>query len=188
MPPTGPLVGGNIVTLYGENLGANDLVNVTLCDLEVSAVTWISNTRVEVVAKPATANSTGNATLLSVSYGLTTLQSAYTYNPSTFVVLRTGFSRKHVGMMLYSVIPNNGSLAGGDSVTIVGSDLGVNDTLAVTLNGIAVSRWWWLTNTMIIVQSAPGGVSGTGAVVVNSTSYGSVAGLRYTYNQGEIYH
>ena len=91
-------------------------------------------------------------------------------------------------MLLYNVIPNNGPLVGGNMVTLVGSDLGVNDTTAITLNGVPVAQWWWLDGSTIVAKAAPGGMPGIGPVVINSTTYGVVVGPTYRYNNGRAFH
>ena len=72
------------------------------------------------------------------------------------------------------VTPDNGSYAGGFSVTIVGSNLcngSMGDVTNVTLVGVSVASIDSISSTQIVV-TADAGTPGNGDVVVYSTSYG----------------
>ena len=73
-----------------------------------------------------------------------------------------------------TVLPQQRAARWRNMVTLIGSDLGVNDTTAITLNGVPAYQWWWLDGSTIVVKAAPGGTPGTGPVVINSTSYGTL--------------
>lgn len=87
-PATGPLVGNNLVTLTGTNLGNGlDITSVRLANIEAVLVSQ-SATEVVVRAAAAPAAVVGTVRIASTSFGVTEKTLAYTYNPGMSQVLR----------------------------------------------------------------------------------------------------
>ena len=78
-PSSGPLAGGNTVTINGNNLGNGDVTSVTLCGIPAAIVTDNSPTQIVVSAGVATGVVTGNVVVNSTSFGLTVKSNAYAY-------------------------------------------------------------------------------------------------------------
>lgn len=163
-PRTGPFTGGNQVTIAGTTLGnGNDITSVQLAGVTAAIVSQTANA-VVVTAARAQQSGAGSVTVTSTSYGVSSLSDAYTYNSVPTIA---------------SVQPASGPAAGGNSVTIFGQLGEGTDITSVTLNGVPatiVSQ----TASQVVVTAGAG--SGSGDVVVRSTSYG-VATLvnEYTY-------
>ena len=81
-----------------------------------------------------------------------------------------------------TVVPSSGTLAGGNSVTILGSNLGTGDVTSVTLCGIPATILIDNSPTQLIVQAGAAALPGMGAVVVESSSAGEATKTNgYTY-------
>ena len=81
-PTNGRRIGDHPITITGSDFGPqNDILNITIAGQLCTRVTWLSNTRIEVIAPYAPVNMTGNVTVISISYGVGTLENGYTYNP-----------------------------------------------------------------------------------------------------------
>ena len=94
----------------------------------------------------------------------------------------TWYSTVFEGRFASGVLPPGGYLAGGNTVTISGSNLGNGDVTNVTLCGIAATILADNSPTQIVVQASAAAVGTNGDVVVRSTSYGTtVASNAYTY-------
>eukprot|EP00698_Gefionella_okellyi_P007192 TRINITY_DN1746_c0_g3_i1.p1 TRINITY_DN1746_c0_g3~~TRINITY_DN1746_c0_g3_i1.p1 ORF type:complete len:3456 (-),score=1009.01 TRINITY_DN1746_c0_g3_i1:120-9059(-) len=167
-PPTGARVGGTTVTFTGTDLGSGtDITAVTVKGVPVNSIVSQSSTQVVVVTALSASSGTANVVVSSTSFGVTTMVSLYFYNPSGNIV---------------SVTPNKCGYSGQASITISGSNLGDgSDITAIALNGVAVQSIDVQTPAFIIVTSGINGV-GTGAVTINSVSYGTTTGLAFTYN------
>ena len=84
-------------------------------------------------------------------------------------------------MVIVAIVPPDGPIVGGNLVTRSGYELGSNDTFSVVLAGTPVAAFTWMSQTRIVALAAASSIPVTGAVVVNSTSYGSVVS-HYRYN------
>ena len=91
VPTNGARAGVYYVTIFGESLGMNDLVNVTLCGFLCPVATWNSDTQITVVAPQAAVNGTGNVTLVSLANGVGTLENGFRFNPGMLVLLLVVF-------------------------------------------------------------------------------------------------
>lgn len=83
VPSSGPLAGGNTVTINGSNLGAEDVMSVTLCGIPAALLTDNSPNQVVVSAGTAAVPITGDVVVNSTSYGVTIKSNGYTYLPSS---------------------------------------------------------------------------------------------------------
>ncbi|HLX72929.1 MAG TPA: kelch repeat-containing protein, partial [Verrucomicrobiae bacterium] len=79
VPSSGPLAGGNTVTISGNNLGNGDVTNVTLCGIPATIVADYSPTQLVVTAGTAVIGTTGDVVVNSTTYGATVASNAYTY-------------------------------------------------------------------------------------------------------------
>jgi N-acetylneuraminic acid mutarotase len=80
-PSSGPLGGGNTVTISGNNLGNGDVTNVTLSGIPATILADYSPTQVVVTAGTAAIGTIGDVVVSSASYGTTIKTNAYTYLP-----------------------------------------------------------------------------------------------------------
>ncbi len=78
-PASGPLAGGNTVTIGGSGLGNGDVTNVSLCGIAATMVADHSPTQIVVIAGAATVPTNGDVAVYSTSYGTTIKGNAYTY-------------------------------------------------------------------------------------------------------------
>jgi len=63
------------------------------------------------------------------------------------------------------MVPSNGPFAGGNTVTLIGDMLGLNDITSVSLGTLSVTQHTWMSSTLILL-TAPG-ASTPGAVTVS---------------------
>lgn len=88
-PSSGPLGGGNMVTVNGYNLGNGDVMSVTLCGIPAAILTDNSPTQVVVNAGAAVIPTNGDVVVNSTSYGITVKSNAYTYLPQAITTMMT---------------------------------------------------------------------------------------------------
>jgi N-acetylneuraminic acid mutarotase len=79
VPSSGPLAGGNSITINGNNLGNGDVTNVTLCGIPATIVADYSPTQIVVTAGATITPTTGDVVVNSTSYGVTVASNAFTY-------------------------------------------------------------------------------------------------------------
>ena len=79
LPSSGPLAGGNAVTIHGGNLGYGDVTNVTLCGIPATVLLDDSPTQIVVAAGLSTVPTTGDVVVCSISCGVTIGSRGYTY-------------------------------------------------------------------------------------------------------------
>lgn len=79
VPSSGPLAGGNTVTISGNNLGNGDVTNVTLCGIPATIVADYSPTQLVVTAGAAAIPTNADVVVCSTSCGITVKSDAYTY-------------------------------------------------------------------------------------------------------------
>jgi N-acetylneuraminic acid mutarotase len=88
------------------------------------------------------------------------------------------------GTFASGVAPTFGPLAGGNTVTITGNNLGNGDVTNVTLCGIPATILADYSPTQIVVTAGTAPFATNGDVVVNSTSYGTtIKSSGYSYLQ-----
>jgi len=96
-----------------------------------------------------------------------------TYSPAATV---------YEGSFASGVAPSSGPTAGGTTVTITGNNLGHGDVTNVTLCGMTASVLLDHSPTQVVVSTGAAAAPTSGAVVVRSTSFGSViASNSYAY-------
>ncbi|HKS45044.1 MAG TPA: IPT/TIG domain-containing protein [Amycolatopsis sp.] len=154
-PTTGPTAGGTTVTITGTGLTGTTTVTIggTPATFTVNSDTQITATT------PAHAPGQAQVTITTPA-GTSTQNVFYTYLATPTIT---------------SLTPTAGPAAGGNGVTITGTDLGF--TGAVTFGGTRAA-FTVLSNTQIVAV-AP---AGTGTVVVAVTTPGGTSvGSAYTY-------
>jgi N-acetylneuraminic acid mutarotase len=87
VPSSGPLVGGNTVTISGYNLGNGDVTSVTLCGIPATILADNSPSQVVVSAGAAMIPTTGDVVVNSTSYGVTVKGNGYSYLPPTITTI-----------------------------------------------------------------------------------------------------
>ncbi|MCZ1012380.1 IPT/TIG domain-containing protein [Streptomyces lydicus] len=154
-PNSGPTAGGNVVTINGTNLSGASSVK-----FGSNAATVLTNTATQItVSAPA---EVGTVSVTVTTAGGTSNGLAYTYVAVPVPVLS-------------SLSPASGPTAGGNVVTVNGTNL--SGASSVLFGGSPATV---LTNTATqITVSAPAGV-GTVSVTV-TTAGGTSNGLAYTY-------
>eukprot|EP00741_Cyanophora_paradoxa_P005354 tig00000880_g5192.t1 len=86
-PPSGPLEGGNMVTVRGSSLGSGrDIYEVVIGGKSVPPVSQ-TNKRVTVIAPPSAKEGPVDVAVRSISYGETSMASAYSYEADGFLTL-----------------------------------------------------------------------------------------------------
>ncbi|MFF0401597.1 IPT/TIG domain-containing protein [Streptomyces sp. NPDC005248] len=157
-PNQGPTAGGNTVTLTGTNLG--DVTTVRF-GTTATAFTIVSATQITATAP---AGSEGAVQVTVISPGGTSGGLSYFY-----VALPT----------LTGVSPGQGTMAGGTTVTLTGTNLGQATTVRF---GTVAAAFTVLSGTQIssTAPSAPAGSPGPAQVTVTSPG-GTSGGLPYFY-------
>ena len=81
VPATTPTPGGNLITIYGTNMGnGSDVYNVTLAGVPVAAIVSQNRTHVVVLAAPAPAAVAGAAIVYAAGFGVTVAAEVFRYN------------------------------------------------------------------------------------------------------------
>ena len=162
-PQYGAIGGGQLLTICGSSFtGAS---SVTLCGTTINGLATISSITDSVVTVTTPAEPVGPAyVLLTTPAGTSPATTVFTYAPSP-TILANG------------VIPNEGKLVGGDTITICGTTF-INVT-AVTISGISATNIT-VCGPTVITATTPAGVLGAAPLVV-STVAGSAAST-FTYD------
>jgi hypothetical protein len=158
-PDSGPVTGGQQITITGTNFGT-DTSTVTIGGNQAGVVSW-SPTSV-VVTTPA--GTLGQASIILTAGGATSNSFGYTYTA--------------VPPTVTSLDPQGGPDAGGELVTIYGSNLGTTPG-TVTIGGNNAPVLAWTTNTIVV--TAPAGNPGDTDVVVTVGGV-QLPGLLFTYD------
>ncbi|CAL5870342.1 uncharacterized protein PFLUO_LOCUS4578 [Penicillium psychrofluorescens] len=163
-PTSGPVSGGNLVTISGNNLLYT--TGVSFGAAAASSFAVLSNTQVAAVAP---AGAAGSATVNVTNPTGTSNNLTYTYIAAPTV---TGLT------------PAAGSESGGNTVTITGT--GFNGTTGVTFNGTPATSFAIISPT-VITAVAPAGV-GAGPIVVTTSGGPSAtsSASNYTYSSGPV--
>eukprot|EP00698_Gefionella_okellyi_P018872 TRINITY_DN5710_c0_g1_i4.p1 TRINITY_DN5710_c0_g1~~TRINITY_DN5710_c0_g1_i4.p1 ORF type:complete len:2265 (+),score=623.94 TRINITY_DN5710_c0_g1_i4:331-6795(+) len=168
-PASGPRSGTNSVVITGTtDLGANsDIQSVTLNGVSATITAQTANSVTVTAADGAAAVGTGNVVVTSTSFGTATKSNAYTYNPAPGTP---------------SATPDISRNSGGVTVTISGSSaFGASDITSVTLNGIAAVLGAQTATTVTVTTGDAAAASGSGNIVISSTSFGQSSGGTFTY-------
>ncbi|WP_067468697.1 IPT/TIG domain-containing protein, partial [Nocardia amamiensis] len=157
VPNSGPLAGGNTVTLTGTNFtGASA---VTFGSTPATSFTVVSGTQISAVVPARAAG--------SVQVTVTTVGGASNGVVYTYVAAPT----------LSSIVPNSGPAAGGNTVTLTGTNF--TGASAVTFGTTAATSFTVVSGTQISAV-VPARAAGTAAVTV-TTAGGTSNGVNYTH-------
>ncbi len=157
-PNTGPTAGGTAITIAGSGFAAGATVTLGGVAATVSNVTATS---ISAVTPP---NPAGAVDVVVTSNNQT-------------ATLTNGFTYLGPAPTITSVVPNTGTTAGGDSITINGTNFAAGAT--VTLGGSAAT----VTNVTSTTISVTTPAHAAGAVTVSVTSNAQTANLAngFTY-------
>ena len=169
-PNSGPLAGGTVVTVSGDNL-----INITEATMAGRPLQNLNSLNGRTLTGTVPFGTTAGPTDVSVrssTNGSFNLVGGYIYNPS---------------MVIESVFPSSGSFFGGEILTIRGHNFFGVDT--VTLGGQLLSNFTVSGGEVIqgtIVQALTGGATD---LVINSSSHGIVI-LQgaFTFTTGALIH
>ncbi|MFN0056972.1 MAG: IPT/TIG domain-containing protein [Planctomycetota bacterium] len=162
-PTSGPVAGGNVVDIFGSDLGAASTVRF---GLNAASFSIVDNSHIAAIA-PTAATASVVDVLVEAPSGASTLVAAYTYL-STVPVLA-----------IESVAPGFGAVAGGNSVTIVGGGWDAAQPLAVVFGG--ASAVVTMQTASSITATAPAHVVGAVDVTVSQASAAATAFAAYRY-------
>jgi hypothetical protein len=154
-PGSGPLTGGNTVTLTGASLLGATAVRFGAA--AAASFTVVSATQITATAPPAAAGSVG---VTVITAGGTSNAVSYTYLMAPTV---TGLS------------PNRGPTTGGNTVTITGTNLA--QTSAV-LFGATPAAFTVVSDTQIVTNTPPGAAGPTNVTAI--TPGGTSTAVTYT--------
>ncbi|MEM9977858.1 MAG: IPT/TIG domain-containing protein, partial [Cyanobacteria bacterium P01_D01_bin.2] len=163
-PTEGPTSGGNTITINGSDFGANQNGgSVTIGAFACTDYTW-SDTQVTCTVP---AGAPGNAPLvLTIGAGFATNTVNYFYN--TFPAIT-------------SIAPTEGPTAGGNTITINGSDFGANQNGGkVTIGPNDCTDYTW-SDTQVTC-TVPAGTTGNADVVLTIGAGFSTPPVTYFYN------
>ncbi|WP_371502064.1 IPT/TIG domain-containing protein [Kitasatospora sp. NBC_00374] len=157
VPNQGPLSGGNTVTLTGSNLTTATAVKFGAT--AATSFTVVSDTQITAIAPPSTA---GPVNITVTAPGGTNAPNVFYYYVNIPVLI--------------GVVPNQGPLSGGNTVTLTGSNL--TTATAVTF-GAAPAAFTVVSDVQLVATAPPGA---TGPVNLTVTTPGGTSnGLPYSY-------
>lgn len=145
-PSSGPLTGGNVVTITGT--GLTGATSVTFGGTPGTTITVASDTSLTVVAPAHVAGLVDVVVTTPVGSNTNTTSDNYTYSNAPFIT---------------DISPAAGPIAGGTIVTITG--VGFTGATAVTFGGTAATAFTVVSSTQI-TATAPAHASGIVNVVV----------------------
>ena len=151
-PNTGPDSGGTAVTISGTNFGASPIVSFG--NSLANKIVLVNSTTITAVTPPHAGGAVG-VTVSSATGGTGTLPTAYTYTTTPV----------STALKINLVSPSTGSPAGGDSVTITGSN--ILSGAQVTFGGVAATVNS-ITKNAIQVTTPPGNTGPAVDVVVTN--------------------
>ncbi|MFE9889246.1 IPT/TIG domain-containing protein [Streptomyces scopuliridis] len=154
-PVSGPVSGGNTVTLTGSNL--IEATAVKFGAVAAASFTAVSDTQLTAVAPPSAA---GTVQITATTAGGTSNGVSYTYLAAP---------------VLTALSPTLGPLSGGNSVTLTGT--GLAGATAVTF-GSAPAGFTVISDSHITAQAPPGAAGPVGVTV--TTPGGTSPALTYT--------
>jgi uncharacterized delta-60 repeat protein len=159
-PASGSTLGGTSVTITGTNL--NGATGVTMGGNAATIVSVVNRSTITATTPAGTA---GSASVVVTTPGGTNLANTlYTYVAPPTVA---------------SVSPNNGSGAGGTSVTLTGTNF--TGATSVTFGGNAATNVT-VVNATTITATVPARSAGTASVVVTTIGGSNAANSLFTYS------
>jgi PKD repeat protein len=159
LPTSGPVSGGTTVTINGSGFQAGATVNL---EGTAATVTSVTATVIKFVTPPGTLGPI-DITVVNPDTQSGTLANAFTYTQS--------------GPGITSVSPNTGSTAGGDAITISGTNFAAGAT--VTLGGVAATVG--TVTATSISATTPAHAAGAVDVVVTSNNQTTTLTNGFTY-------
>ncbi|HXE63841.1 MAG TPA: IPT/TIG domain-containing protein [Bryobacteraceae bacterium] len=159
-PATGPLAGGNTITISGTNL--QQPISVTFGGVNSLNYQSINSNTITATAPAGTAAGTVSV-IVTTQSGSNTANSLYTYVATPTVT---------------SISPASGRISGGTAVTITGTAL--TGTTSVTFAGVAAQSFTVVNDTTITAVTPVAFQAGTAQVVV--TTPGGTANTNYQYS------
>lgn len=147
-PTSGPVAGGTPVTFSGVGLVTTSTTSgVTFGGTSGTSIVVPSD---NTVTATTPANPAGDASIRVITAGGAFDDMLFTYLPAP---------------VFTSISPNTGSIAGGDSVTIKGSNLGT--TTSITIGGAEVATFT-IADDSTLNATTPPGTAGAVDVVINA--------------------
>lgn len=159
VPNTGPAAGGNSVALTGS--GFTFATQVRFGTTPALSFTVANDTSITAIAPPGS----GTVTITVTGPSGTGTGVPYTYNPAP-------------QPSITSLIPSSGPLAGGNNVTITGTNL--NTVTGVSFGGVPATSFIILSPTSINATAPAGSAPGAIGVTVSSGTFTSPP-TTYTY-------
>lgn len=159
VPNTGPAAGGNSVALTGS--GFTFATQVRFGTTPALSFTVTNDTSITAIAPPGS----GTVTITVTGPSGTGTGVPYTYNPAP-------------QPSITSLIPSSGPLAGGNNVTITGTNL--NTVTGVSFGGVPATSFIILSPTSINANAPAGSAPGAIGVTVSSGTFTSPPAT-YTY-------
>jgi N-acetylneuraminic acid mutarotase len=132
-PSSGPLGGGNIVTINGNDLGGGDVTSVTLCGIPANLLADNTPTQVVIRASAASTTVIGNVVVNSTSYGVTVKSNAYSYLPLPIITTSNPLPSGMVGAPYSQTLTASG---GATPYTWAITDGGLPPGLNLSTNGL----------------------------------------------------
>ena len=168
-PTEGAFNQNTLVTLTGANFSAFKPQSVTFGGVAASSVTYVSENTVTCLSPTGTLGQTVDVAV--TQDGLTsTLVGAFTY----------------VGVSITDVQPPSGPPAGGNVVTITGTQFVDNGSTTVTFGGVAATVQSVTAPDTIVVLAPPGAAGAVVDVVVTNSNGSATATNAYTYGSLSI--
>jgi sugar lactone lactonase YvrE len=152
-PRRGPLMGGNVIRVFGSGFipGATE---VTFGGVAATALMFVAST--ELLATVPSGGAGSVDVKASTTAGNDTLAGAYTYLPPPTVV---------------TIQPHKGRVAGGETITITGTNFAGNGEMTVTIGGSSATSVIVNSSTSLTLVTPPG----TAAADVLVTTPGGTA-------------
>jgi len=169
-PISGPLAGGNTVTIAGNDFVALGSFNVTFGGVNATSVTWNSATSITATVPSNNTAGAKDVVIINNDGQTATRMGAYTYATAPTVT---------------SVAPASGSTAGTNTVTIQGTDF---TGATVVKFGVTAATPFTVNSPTKITATAPAHIAGL--VDVTVTTPGGISATsssdQYTYVTPEI--
>lgn len=159
-PNTGPVAGGNTITILGFNLSTASSISF---GSNTATPTIISDSEIQVTVPAGSA--AGSIPVVITTVGGIAAGISYTYVDTPTIT---------------NLTPTSGATVGGTSVTITGTNL--STTTSVTIGGTN-SSFGVVDSTTLVVITPPGTV-GAADVVITTTGGSATAVGGYTYVNG----
>ncbi|MDR3426029.1 IPT/TIG domain-containing protein, partial [Silvimonas sp.] len=163
-PNTGPVAGGTSITISGT--GFTPTTSVTVDGIPATSITINSATSLTAITPAYVSGPLAANVVVSNEIGGATLAGGFTYQASS--------------PTLISITPNQGSMAGGSSVTVVGTNF--TPTTTLTIGGVAAMNVT-VVNATTLTATTPAYVSGAlvkDVVVTNTAGSATLTG-GFTY-------